>query len=67
VPLVLGRLIGKLTAFFSGSGVQLPQPDRDQFYFHLSVFVQQFKNRVGLTLGKVATLHIKKNPVLHLI
>ncbi len=39
--------------FFTESGVQLVQHDRDQFNFRHMVFTPQFKNRVDLVLVKV--------------
>ncbi len=47
--------------FFETSGVQFPETDRGLFHFHRVVFVQQFKNRVGLALGQTATLRITFN------
>ncbi len=55
------NLIGKLTAFFETSGVQLPQTDRGQFHFHHAVFFAQFKSRVVLTLDKESSLRITLN------
>jgi hypothetical protein len=54
-------LIGKLTAFFTDSGVQLAQSNRDQFHFRRAAFAQQLKNRVGLSLANEATLRITLN------
>jgi hypothetical protein len=54
-------LIGKLTVFFSTSGVQLPETDLDQSHFRRATFTQQLKNRVDLTLAKVADLRITFN------
>ena len=47
--------------FFTASGVQLPQPDRGYFHFLRSVFLPQFKSRVGLILAKAAILRITLN------
>ena len=55
--------------FFSASGVQLAQHDRDQFHFRRAAFAlcclllidQQLKNRVGLALAKAAALRITLN------
>ncbi len=55
------RLIGKLTAFFAASGVQLPQTDRDQFHFPRTAFASQFKRRVDLDLAKATALRITLN------
>jgi hypothetical protein len=41
--------------------VQLAQTERGLFHFHRTVFAQQIKNRVGLTLAKAATLRITLN------
>jgi hypothetical protein len=43
------------------SEFQSVESDRDQFHFRRSVFTQQFKNRVGLTLGKTVVLRITLN------
>ncbi len=32
------KLIGKLTVFFVGSGVQFPEHDRDQFHYRRAAF-----------------------------
>jgi hypothetical protein len=55
------RIIGKLTVFFTDSGFQFAQSDRDQFHFHREASTQQLKRRVGLTLDNEATLRIKLN------
>ena len=47
--------------FFSASGVQLVQTNRDQFHFHRSVFCSQIKARVSLTLTKTVVLRIMLN------
>jgi hypothetical protein len=47
--------------FFTVSGVQLPQTDRDQFHFRRPAFSQQLKNKVGLSLTKAASLRINLN------
>jgi hypothetical protein len=47
--------------FFSASGVQLPETDRDQFHFRPAVFSQQFKSKVALTVAKAAALRINLN------
>jgi hypothetical protein len=44
--------------FFSVSGVQLVQHDRDQFDFRRVVFSSLVKARVGLALAKAAALRI---------
>ncbi len=55
------RLIGKLTAFFEGSGVQSSQFDRVQFHFRHTAFAQQLKSKVGLALAKTAALRVNLN------
>jgi hypothetical protein len=55
------RLIGKLTAFFVASGVQIPEHDRVQFHFRHAAFTQQLKSRVVLARVKVTALRIKLN------
>ena len=47
--------------FFADSGVQLTQSDRGYFHFRRTVFLAQFKFRVGLTLAKAAVLRITLN------
>jgi hypothetical protein len=47
--------------FFSSSGVQFPQHDRDHFHFHRLDFSWYLKSKVGLTLTKVAVLRITFN------
>jgi hypothetical protein len=47
--------------FFTDSGVQLPQTDRDQFHFRRAAFSSQFKSRVGLSLAKTVALRITLN------
>jgi hypothetical protein len=61
VRLLFLRFIGKLTTFFTSSGVQFPESDRGQYHFRRTVFTQQVKHRVVLTLGKVTTLRITLN------
>ena len=55
------RLIGKLTAFFAASGVQLAQTQRGMFHYHRTVFSSILKIKVDLTLAKTATLRITLN------
>ena len=55
------RLIGKLTTFYVGSGVQLAQSDRGYFHFLRVAFLAQFKSRVVLTLTKTVALRITIN------
>ena len=55
------RLIGKLTTFFTVSGVQLPEHDRDQFHCLRAAFASQIKSRGGLDLAKAAALRITVN------
>jgi hypothetical protein len=52
------RLIGKLTAFFAASGVQLGQPNSGLLHFLRAVFSSK---KVGSTLAKVAALRINLN------
>jgi hypothetical protein len=47
--------------FFTASGVQSAQSDRDQFHFRRAAFLQQLKSKVGLTLAKAAVLRINLN------
>ncbi len=54
-------LIGKLTTFFSASGVLSAQSDRGFFHYHHAAFSDQFKIKVGLTLPKVVDLRITLN------
>jgi hypothetical protein len=55
------RLIGKLTVFFSVSGVHLPESNRGYFHFRRVTFLAQLKSRVDLTLAKAAALRITLN------
>ena len=56
------RLIGKLTAFFAASGVQLAQTHPgDQFHFRCAAFLTQLKRKLVLTLAKAAALRINLN------
>jgi hypothetical protein len=47
--------------FFTVSGVQLAQHDRDQFHFRRAAFSAQIKAKVGSTLAKAAVLRINLN------
>ncbi len=47
--------------FFAASGVQSAQSDRGQFHLRRVAFSSGLKRKVGLTLVKVATLHINLN------
>jgi hypothetical protein len=48
--------------FFAASGVQLAQTNPGgQFHFSRAAFLQQFKNKAGLTLSKAAALRINLN------
>ena len=47
--------------FFSSSGVQLAQTDRDQFHFLRAAFSSGLKSKVGLPLAKAAALRIVLN------
>jgi hypothetical protein len=55
------RLIGKLTAFFAASGVQLAQSCRGQFHSRHAAFSSQLKSKVGNILTKDAALRITLN------
>ena len=55
------RLIGKLTAFFASSGVQLTQSNRGLFHFHRTVLSSQLPAKVGSTLAKAAALRVNLN------
>ncbi len=55
------RLIGKLTAFFAASGVQLAQFTSGQFHFRRAAFSPMLKSKVGLALAKAAALRIDLN------
>ena len=54
--------------FFSASGVQLAQTDRDQFHFRHEAFSSQLKSKVDLTLGKTVdlriTLNLDRDPII---
>ena len=47
--------------FFEASGVQLAQPDRDQFHYRHSVFSSHLKAKVDNILVKVAALRVNLN------
>jgi hypothetical protein len=47
--------------FFSASGVQLVQTDRDQFHFRRVSFSSHLKSRVALGLDKASPLRITLN------
>jgi hypothetical protein len=56
------RIIGKLTAFFASSGVQLAQTNPSgQFHFRRAAFSSMLKSRVGNILDKTAALRINLN------
>ena len=55
------RLIGKLTAFFAASGVQLAQSTSGQFHFRRAAFSSQLKSKVGNILAKAAAPRITLN------
>ena len=55
------RIIGKLTTFFTDSGVQLAQSDRGYFHFLRLVFSSLLKSRVGNILDKSTALRITLN------
>ncbi len=52
------RLIGKLTVFFSASGVQLAQTDRGFFHYHRTAYSPQLKSKCGSILGKVLRINL---------
>ncbi len=54
-------LIGKLTVFFTVSGVQLAQTNRGVFHYHRTTFSSMLKNKVDLTLTKASVLRITLN------
>ena len=47
--------------FFEVSGVHLPEPDRDQFHYHRTVFSSHLKSKVDNILVKSASLWITLN------
>jgi hypothetical protein len=47
--------------FFTVSGVQLAQHDRDQFHFRRAAFASHLKSRVGLAVAKSTVLRINLN------
>ncbi len=55
------KVIGKLTAFFAASGVQLAQPTSGLFHFSRAAFSSQLKTKVGNILVKAAALRINLN------
>ena len=55
------RLIGKLTDFFSDSGVQSAQFDRGYFHFRRTVFSSMLKSKCGNILAKAAVLRMNLN------
>ena len=55
------KFIGKLTAFFAASGVQLVQHHCDQFHYRLTVFSSQLKSKIGNILTKSSSLWILLN------
>jgi hypothetical protein len=57
------RLIGKLTVFFSVSGVQSTQSNLGDTYFHFrrTVVLNQFKSKCGLLLAKASALRVTLN------
>ncbi len=55
------KIIGKLIAFLSTSGVLSAQSDRGFFHYLRVVFSVQFKIKVGLTLPKTVSLRITLN------
>jgi hypothetical protein len=52
-------LIGKLTAFFAASGVQLAQ--HGQFHYRRAAFSSQLKSKCGSILAKAAAIRITLN------
>ena len=61
LPFILTGFIRTLIDFFSTSGVQLGQPDRDQFGYRRVAFSSQLKSKVGNILAKAAVLWITLN------
>ncbi len=55
------KFIGKLTAFFAVSGLQLAQSNSGQFHYHRVVLFPQFRSKVGNILIKVEALWINLN------
>jgi hypothetical protein len=56
------KLIGKLTAFFAASGVELAQSNTSgQFHFRRAAFCSQLKAKVGNILAKSAALRVALN------
>jgi hypothetical protein len=47
--------------FFTDSGVQPAQFDRDQFHFRRAVFLTPFKRKVGLDLSKAKATALRVN------
>jgi hypothetical protein len=61
LPFILTGFIRTLIDFFAASGVQLGQPDRDQFRYRRAAFSSQLKSKVGNILAKTAALRITLN------
>ncbi len=55
------RIIGKLTGFFSTSGVLSVQSDRGFFHYLRVAFSSMIKSRVGNILAKTEVLRINLN------
>ena len=55
------KIIGKLTVFFTSSGVQVVESDCDQFHLRHTVFSSHLKSKVGNILAKTAALRITLN------
>ncbi len=55
------RLIGKLTSFFTTSGVMSSQSDRGFFHYRHTDFSSMIKSRVGNILAKASDLRINLN------
>jgi hypothetical protein len=61
VRLLFYKLIGKLTAFFASSGVQLAHSNSGLFHYRRVVFSCQLKSKIVNILAKVAALRIILN------
>jgi hypothetical protein len=55
------RLIGKLTVFFTDSGVQIAQTQRGMFHLRRPTFSTHLKAKVGSTLAKSTVSRINLN------
>ena len=55
------RIIGKLTAFFTASGVSSAQSPRGFFHYLRAAFFSNLKSKTGSLLAKAAVLRITLN------